>query len=119
MIPKIEFRRKIYVKKELPPINRAYIERLINFMKGEKDPKNLISIPESNNNINNNTLPIIYRDKVPEKKIKRNYVSVTILHTEKIFFKDEKNESMFSSFFQFFKQEEQNCSKQVKQKFLL
>ena len=109
MIPKIEFRRKIYVKKELPPINRAYIERLINFMKGENDPKNSIRITESNNNINNNTLPIIYRDKVPDKKIKRNYVSVTILHTEKIFFKDEKNEGMFSSFFQFFKQEEQNA----------
>ena len=32
--------------------------------------------------------------------MKRNYVSITILHKEKIFFKDEKNDTLFSTFSQ-------------------
>ena len=108
MIPSIEFRRKIYVKKELPPITRSYIEKLINFMKGEKNPVN----SSQNDYINNNdeNLPIIFRDKVIDKKIKRNYVSVTIINNEKLYFKDEKkedNNNMFSSFFNYFKNDEQ------------
>ena len=106
LIPSIEFRRKIYVKKELSPINRAYIEKLLNFMKGENNPVN--SMSNLSQNITENNLPTIYRDKVPEKKYKRNYVSVTILHNEKIFFKDEKKESMFSSFFSYFQKEDKN-----------
>ena len=101
MITNIEFRRKIYVKKELPSINRNYIEKLINFMKGEENiPVNSNINLESNNTINK-SLPIFYKDKVPEKKGKRNYVSVTILFSEKIYFKDEKKEKSFS-FFPFF-----------------
>ena len=64
-MPNIQFRRKIYVKKELPPINRKYIEKLINFMKGEKIQVNSIHSPRVNNNKNNITeeyLPIMYRD---------------------------------------------------------
>lgn len=124
MLPGIEFRRKIYVKKELPPINKNYIEKLINFMKGENNPMNsdrypedTEPIPEDNNNNKNKiigSLPIIFRDKVPNKKIKRNYVSVTILHTEKIYFKDEKDESMLASFYSLFGKEEQ---KQINNKF--
>ena len=49
MIPRIEFGRKIYVKKELSPITRSYIEKYINFMKGEKSPVN-----SSQNDFNNN-----------------------------------------------------------------
>ena len=44
-LPSVEFRRKIYVLKEQPQINRSYIEKLINFMKGEDIPV------DSNNNI--------------------------------------------------------------------
>ena len=115
-LPSIEFRRKIYVKKELPPINRIYIEKLINFMKKEKGPLNSENILTSNNNNNiDDYLPIIYRDKVPDKNNKRNYVSVTILHKEKIYFKDEKDESMFSSLFGFFKSNEPE--KKIENKF--
>ena len=108
MIPSIEFRRKIYVKKELPPITRSHIEKLINFMKGEKSPVNSSQNININSNIEN--LPIIFRDKVIDKKIKRNYVSLTILNNEKLYFKDEKkenNNNMFSSFFNYFKKDEE------------
>ena len=106
LIPSIEFRRKIYVKKELSPINRVYIEKLLNFMKGENNPVN--SMSNLSPNITEDNLPTIYRDKVPDKKYKRNYVSVTILHNEKIFFKDEQKVSMFSSFFSYFQKEDNN-----------
>ena len=100
LLPNIEFRRKIYVKKELPPIDKMYIEKLINFMKGEKKPINTRRSIIPNNNINKESLPLIYIDKIPDKNIKRNYVSITILHKEKIFFKDEKNDNLFSTFSQ-------------------
>ena len=126
-IPNIEFRRKIYVKKELPHLNKMYIEKLINFMKGENNPVNsdsnsiLNNLEQNtiNNNIDINSLPIIYRDKVPDKTLKRNYVSVTILHTEKIYFKDEKKqEGFFSSFFKGFqKSDESSINEQIENKF--
>ena len=104
IMPNIEFRRKIYVKKELPPINKVLIGKLLNFMKGE----NLLEI---NNNLiqedNDNSLPIMFKDKITDKKIKRNYVSVTILHKEKLYFKNEqKRESIFSSFLNILKNED-------------
>ena len=99
-IPSIGFRRKIYVKKELPPINRNYIEKLINFMKGEENP-----IDSNNININNinEDLPLLYKDKIIDKSIKRNYVSVTIINNKKLYFKDEKEEGFFNSMFSIFK----------------
>lgn len=104
IMPDIEFRRKIYVKKELPPINKILIGKLLNFMKGD-------NLHEINNiltqNDNNNSLPIMFKDKIKDKKIKRNYVSVTILHKEKLYFKNEKKkESIFLSFSNIFKNEE-------------
>jgi hormone-sensitive lipase len=98
-IPSIGFRRKIYVKKELPPINRNYIEKLINFMKGEENP-----IDSNNININNinEDLPLLYKDKIIDKSIKRNYVSVTIINNKKLYFKDEKEEGFFNSMFSIF-----------------
>jgi acetyl esterase/lipase len=85
-------------------------------MKKEKGPLNSENILTSNNNNNiDDSLPTIYRDKVPDKNNKRNYVSVTILHKEKIYFKDEKDESMFSSFFGFFKSNEPE--KKIENKF--
>jgi hormone-sensitive lipase len=99
-LPSVEFRRKIYVLKEQPQINRSYIEKLINFMKGEDIPV------DSNNNIIYNLkeeLPLLYKDKIMDKSIKRNYVSVTILNNKKLYFKDEQEEGFFSSLFNKFK----------------
>ena len=94
-IPSIEFRRKIYVKKEFPPINRNFIEKLINFVNGEDNPVDSNSI-----NINiNEALPLLYKDKITDKNNKRNYVSVTILNNKKLYFKDEKEEGIFSSIY--------------------
>ena len=91
-MPNIEFRRKIYVKKELPNLNRNYIEKLIYFMNGEDLPI------DSNIKDNiNESLPILFKDKVPDKTIKRNYVSVTILNNKKLYFKNEKKEEGFLS----------------------
>ena len=104
IIPSVPFRRKIYVKKELPPINRSFIEKLINFMNGEDNPVD--SSITKNIQIDNNQnmiLPLLYKDKVPDKKLKRNYVSVTILNNKKLYFKDEKEESIFSSIINKFK----------------
>ena len=106
IMPRIEFRRKIYVKKELPPINKDLIQKLLNFMKDENMDKNDNNLIQ-NDNDNNCSLPIIFKDKITDKKIKRNYVSVTILHKEKLYFKNEqKKESIFSSFLNVFKNEE-------------
>ena len=109
IMPNIEFRRKIYVKKELPPINKNLIGKLLNFMKGE-------NLHEINNDLiqndNNYSLPIMFKDKITDKTIKRNYVSLTILHKEKLYFKNEiKKESMFKSFLNVFKNEETNIPK--------
>ena len=91
-LPSVNFRRKIYVKKEFPNIDRSLIEKLINFIKGEDNPVDSSEKKVEDNNI----LPIIYKDKVPDKKIKRNYVSVTILNNKKLYFKDEQEESFYS-----------------------
>ena len=99
-LPHIEFRRKIYVKKELPPINKDLIRKLLSFMKGENTNK------VYNNEIisdNNKDLPLMFKDKIIDKKIKRNYVSITILHKEKLYFKDEyKEENIFYPFLNMF-----------------
>ena len=115
LMPSIGFRRKIYVKKEFPTVNRMYIEKLINFMKGENLPINSNLLSFINNITIDKDSPVIYRDKIPDKKYKRNYVSVTILHNEKIYFKDEKNDSLLSTVMQYFKKNEEN--KQIENKF--
>ena len=73
-------------------------------MKGE-------NLPEINNEIinddnNNNSIPIIFKDKITDKKIKRNYVSVTILHKEKLYFKNEQKKESILSFLNVFKKDE-------------
>ena len=97
-LPSIGFRRKIYVKKEFHPITRNYIEKLINFMKGEDNPVDSNNIIMEDNN--NESLPLLYKDKIPDKKLKRNYVSVTLLNNKKLYLKNEKEEGgLFSSMF--------------------
>ena len=123
IMPSIQFRRKIYVKKEYPPLNRMYIERLINFTKGENNPINTKHPKNSNkyNNIINESLPLIFKDKLPQiyKKYKRNYVSITIIHTENIYFKDEKKEeNIFSSIMKTCgKEDEYEHEQQIENKF--
>ena len=114
-LPSVEFRRKIYVKKELPTINRTYIEKLINFMKGEDNPVDSSISKKMKKENNEIELPLIYKDKVPDKKLKSNYVSVTILNNKKLFFKDEKEEGLFSSIFNKFKSSSINA--QIKNEF--
>ena len=104
IIPSVPFRRKIYVKKELTPITRSIIEKLINFMKGEDSPvDSSIAKNTQKDNNQNMTLPLLYKDKVPDKKIKRNYVSITILNNKTLYFKDEREESIISSIINKFK----------------
>ena len=104
IIPSVSFRRKIYVKKELPPITRSFIEKLINFMKGEDSPvDSSIAKNTQKDNNQNMTLPLLYKDKVPDKKLKRYYVSVTILNNKTLYFKDEREESIISSIINKFK----------------
>ena len=100
-LPNIEYRRKIYVKKELPPINKELIEKLLCFMKGE-------SLNEVNKiETINNDLPLMFKDKIVDKKIKRNYVSITILNKEKLYFKNElKEETIFYPFLNIFQKVE-------------
>ena len=59
LMPNIEFRRKIYVKKEFPTINRIYTEKILNFMKGENLPINSKHLPLINNIPISEDLPII------------------------------------------------------------
>ena len=105
-LPKIEFRRKIYVKKELPSINKELIGKLLSFMKGD-------DIHETNHDVNKNiyrndneSLPLLFKDKINNKNIKRNYASVTILHKEKLYFKNEKKQE--SIFLNIFRSEEES-----------
>ena len=102
ILPSIAFRQKIYIKKEFPTITRTYIEKIINFMNGENHIQNDIN---AENKIDE-SLPIMYKNKVPDKNKKRNYVSVTILHSKKIYFKDEKNDKKNNSFKGIFKKKE-------------
>lgn len=104
ILPNIEFRRKIYVKKELPSINKELIGKLLSFMKGENLPE--INNENINDDNNNNSLPIIFKDKITDKTIKRNYVSVTILHKEKLYFKNEQKKESILSFLNVFKKDE-------------
>ena len=101
-LPNIEFRRKIYVKKEFSFIDRNYIKKLINFMNGENIPV------DSHNNKDKNIkiLPLYFKDKMEYKDIKRNYVSVTILNNKKLYFKNEKEEGFFSSIINKFKKDD-------------
>ena len=63
-LPNIEYKRKIYVKKELPPINKELIGKLLNFMKGEI----LNEVNKNEINYNNNGLPLMFKDKIIDKK---------------------------------------------------
>jgi hormone-sensitive lipase len=112
VIPNVEFRKKIYVKKEFITINKNYIQKLLNFMKGENNPIDSLDNRDTKDILKNESLPLLYKDKIENKSIKRNYVSVTILHSSKLYFKNEKPEkNIFSSFFNISKSNEEIFTK--------
>ena len=88
--PSINFRKKLYLKKEFKEINLNYIGELLDFLNGKieakKDKKsieNLIEISEENK-----PKPLYY-EKI-EKTEKKNYVSTRLFHSSEIIFKKYK-----------------------------
>ena len=106
--PKIEFRKKLYLKRKEPEITIKYIKSLLEKIglkpSNEKDFENL------NDEINNN--PIIETEDVPnelfyeklDKKYKKYFVSTRLLNYKKIKF---TNEPESFKLFNFFKSENQ------------
>jgi hormone-sensitive lipase len=104
--PKIEFRKKLYLKRNEPEITIKYIKSLLEKM-GIK-PSNENDIKNLNDDINNN--PVIETENIPkelfyeklEKNNKKYFVSTRLLNYKKIRFTNESE-----SFSLFFKPEKQ------------
>ena len=88
---KINYRKKIYVKKEYPDISLDYIQKLLKLMGNQYiDASNIkqeIIYKTQEDIINNKEIPKneLYKIK-PEKNIKKYYVSTTLLHSSNIDF---------------------------------
>ena len=98
---KINFRRKIYVKKQYPDITLENIQKLLKLM-GNKDIdvsniKQEIIYHNKNDIINNKeiTKEELYINK-PTKNTKKYYVSITILNNSQIIFPEEKTSLKYS-----------------------
>ena len=97
--PNINFRKKLYLKKEYKEINLKYIEELLDFLNGKLEAKkernsivNLIEISEENK------LKPLYYEKI-EKSEKKNYVSTRLFHSSEIIFtKYQKEKEKRKSF---------------------
>ena len=90
--PKINFRKKLYLKREFKEINLNYIGELLDFLNEKKEAKkekisidNLIEISEENK-----SKPLYY-EKI-EKTEKKNYVSTRLFHSSEIIFKKYKEQ---------------------------
>ena len=88
----INFRKKLYLKREYKPITLNYINELLDFLNGKKEAKkeknnvqNLIEISEENKS------KPLYHEKI-EKAEKKNYVSTRLFHSSEIIFKKYKEE---------------------------
>lgn len=112
--PKINFRKKMYVKKEYPDITLENIQNLLKLMGNKSIDVSKIKqeiIYKNESDIVNNTeisKDELYRDKVP-KNIKKYFVSTTLLHSSYITFPEEKNTlkySIMNSFFEYNKPNE-------------
>ena len=112
--PKINFRKKMYVKKEYPDITLENIQNLLKLMGNKSiDVSNInqeIIYKNESDIINNKEISKdeLYRDKVP-KNIKKYFVSTTILHSSYITFPEEKKTlkySIMNSFFEYNKPNE-------------
>ena len=91
--PNINFRKKLYLKKEFKEINLNYIKQLLDFLNGKIEGKkeknifqNFIDISEENK-----AKPLYY-EKI-EKAEKKNYVSTRLFHSSEIIFKNDKEKS--------------------------
>ena len=90
--PKINFRKKLYLKREFKEINLNYVGELLDFLNGKREAKkeknsvnNLIEISEENK-----SKPLYY-EKI-EKAEKKNYVSTRLFHSSEIIFKKYKEQ---------------------------
>ena len=88
--PSINFRKKLYLKREYKPIDLKYIGELLDFLngkilakKGKNHIDNLIQISEENKH------KPLYYEKI-EKTEKKNYVSTRLFHSSEIIFKKYK-----------------------------
>ena len=88
--PSINFRKKLYLKREFKPITLNYIGKLLDFLNGKLEAKkeknsieNLIEISDENK-----AKPLYY-EKI-EKTEKKNYVSTRLFHSSEITFKKDK-----------------------------
>ena len=84
---KINFRKKLYLKREFKEINLNYIGELLDFLNNKKEAKkekilidNLIEIS------NENKMKPLYYENI-EKGEKKNYVSTRLFHSSEIIFK--------------------------------
>ena len=98
--PKINFHKKLYLKREYPEITRDYISKLLNFLYKNEGKKEEVKISK----IENNTLPL-YLEQI-EKSNKENYVSTRLFHSSKITFESERQNPK-KSLFNFFQQSNQ------------
>ena len=96
--PSINFRKKLYLKKEFKEINLNYIRELLDFLNGKivakKDKnnfENFIEISEENK------VKPLYYEKI-EKAEKKNYVSTRLFHSSEIIFKKEKDKEKNKNF---------------------
>jgi hormone-sensitive lipase len=112
--PKINFRKKMYVKKEYPDITLENIQNLLKLMGNKSiDVSNIkqeVIYKNETDIINNKEISKdeLYRDKVP-KNIKKYFVSTTLLHSSYITFPEEKKTlkySIMNSFFEYNKPNE-------------
>ena len=83
-LPYLEFRKKLYLKKELKEISIDYINKLNNFLKGEKENKEEFKLEEKILK-----KPLLIIDKC-EKEEKQYYVKTRLYHSSEINFKKEK-----------------------------
>ena len=116
-LPKINFRKKMYVKKEYPDISLDVIQKLLKLMGNDyiddvSKIKQEIIYKTENDIINNKEIPKdeLYKDKSP-KDLKKYYVSTTLLHSSYITFTEEKNTYTYSIMNYFFEYNKPNQTK--------
>ena len=94
LLPSIECRRKLYLKKEYNEITIDYINKLNNFLNNEKNnDKDEIKLNEEIRN-----KPLFISDKC-DKNEKQYYIKTRLLHSSKIYFKNDKIDSGFFGVF--------------------
>jgi acetyl esterase/lipase len=114
--PKINFRKKMYVKKEYPDITLDVIQKLLKLMGNDyidvSNIKQEIIYKTEKDIINNKEIPKdeLYKETSP-KELKKYYVSTTLLHSSYITFNEEKNTFKYSIMNHFFEYNKPNMIK--------